>query len=72
MSVINGKDSEKQSYMIITITLYPPFFSENCHFQDNQKNNLKSTEIKILYFFFSQSHNLLLFSECCWPTVQWL
>lgn len=53
MSVINSKDWEKQSDMVITI-LYPAFFSEYCHFQDNQKNNLKSTEIKILIFLFSR------------------
>lgn len=54
MSVINSKDWQNQRDTIITTILYPAVFSEYCHFCDNQKNNLKSTEIRIRLFLFSR------------------
>lgn len=70
MLVINNKACEKQSDMILTNVLYSTFFLEY-DFQDNQKNNVKSSEVKMLNFIFSRlSHYFLLFSECCWLILQ--
>lgn len=70
MLVINNKACEKQSDMILTNVLYSTFFLEY-DFHDNQKNNVKSSEVKMLNFIFSRlSHYFLLFSECCWLILQ--
>lgn len=72
MLVINNRACEKQSDIILIIILYSTFFLEH-DFQDNQKNYVKSSEVKILIFISSRlSHYFLLFSECCWLILQWL
>jgi len=72
MLVINNRACEKQSDIILIIILYSTFFLEH-DFQDNQKNYVKSSEVKILIFIFSRlSRYFLLFSECCWLILQWL